>query len=273
MGRRAMWKGVVSFRKIRVPVKMYAAVESTGISFHLLHAKDHVRLRQQMVCGLENEPVPSEEIVKGLEVDENEYVLLEPDDLAELEPEMDRSIAVTSFVDTEEVDPRYFDRPYHLGPDGDATGYASLVEALGSSGRLGICHWSFRKRFYNGALGARDGVLELVTLRLGDEVVETKTLDLPEVGLTQKELKTATYLVEELTGTFDPTQYRDDFQKELLKLIETKAKGGKVSRRKVKEPKATDSKSLSALLEASLDEVRGRQSAADPKKKAQRKSA
>lgn len=256
MARRAIWKGVVTFGENRVPVKLYSAVISSGVSFHLLHDKDKVRLRQQMVCELENEPVPDEEVSKGLQIDDNEYVLLEPEDLAELEPDTDRNIEVEGFIAREEIDPRFYDRPYHLGPDGEGHKYASLAEALAESGKAAICHWTFRKRFYNGVLFVRQNLLELVTLRLAEEVVDTGELDLPQSGLSPKERKTARYLVEELSDPFDPAKYRNDFQNDLEKLVRTKARGGEVQKREIPRPEPPKSEELMELLEASLKQVR-----------------
>lgn len=257
MARRAIWKGVVSFENIHVPVKLYAAVENRSIPFHMLHDRDRVRLRQQMVCSKDNEPVPDDEIVKGLEVDDETYVVVGEEELAELEPEANRTIEVVSFVTPEEVDPRYFDRPYHLGPDGDERGYASLAKALAASDKLGICTWSFRKRFYNGALRSAGGVLVVLTLRTAEEVLDAGNLNLHEQSLSQKERKTAKHLVHELSEQFDPAKYHDEFQKQLQELVDTKAKGGKVMKRTVEKPEPTPSDALVEQLEASLKELEG----------------
>lgn len=258
MARRAIWKGVVTFGKIRVPVKLYSAVESVQVSFHLLHATDKVRLRQQLVCELEKEPVPDEEIVKGLEIGEHEYVLVEPGELAELEPESDRNIEVLGFTDAATIDPRYYDRPYHLAPDGEEHKYAALAEAIHRSGKVAVCHWTFRKRSYNGVIRAQEGALEVTTLRNADEVTAVGELDLPQVDLTQKELKTARYLIQELSDKFEPIRYHNEFREQLRDLVKTKAEGGEIEAREVPAPEPTESKDLMKLLEASLKEARKR---------------
>ncbi|MFP4106827.1 MAG: Ku protein [Phycisphaerae bacterium] len=257
MPRRAMFKGVISFADIRVPVKMYAAVESKEIRFHLLHDQDEVRLRQKMVCEKEDKPVPDEEIIKGLEVDDGKYILLTPEDLEEIQPETNRSIEVEGFTDFDSVDPRYYDRPYHLGPDGEEEKYMTLAQALQATGKMGVCHWSFRKRDYSGVLLSRSGdILELITLRTAGEVGAAGDLDLPEAKLSAKEKKTAGYLVDELTDEFDPSQYRNDFRDDLEDLIKTKAGGGKVKKRKAKKTEPTEAANLSDILEASLKEAK-----------------
>lgn len=256
MARRAIFKGIISFDGIRVPVKLYSAVEPYEISFHMLHDKDNVRLRRQLVCGLEKAPVPDDEIVKGLEVGDNEYVLVEPEDLAELEPETDRNINVLGFTSPEAIDPRFYDRPYHLGPDGEEHKYAALAKALEKSGKAAVCHWSFRRRSYNGALWSAQGSLRIVTLRLAEEVAGVEELGLPEVGLSKKERDTAGYLIRELSGKFDPSKYKNEFRDRLRDLVKTKAEGGKIEIREVEKPEASKPDELIGLLEASLEDIR-----------------
>jgi DNA end-binding protein Ku len=258
MARRAIWKGVISFADIRVPVKLYAAVERREVDFHLLHAADMVRLRQQLVCEREDAPVPGDEVVKGLEVEDGRYVLLDDDDLAELEPETDRTIHVDRFCPAQQLDPRLYDRPYHLGPDGEARKYAALARALENADTPGLCRWTFRKRSYNGVLRAVDGVLELTTLRLGAEVAPTDALHLETPGLSDKERTTAAYLVQELSEDFDPSRYRDDFHQRLMELVRTKAEQGAVKTRAAPRPEPTGSDELLASLKASLERIKER---------------
>lgn len=257
MARRAIWKGVLSFGKIHIPVRLYAAVEDRAIAFHLLHDKDRVRLRQQMVCTKDNEPVPDGEIVKGLEVGDEKYVVVGEAELAALEPESDRTIEVGPFIAPDGVDPRYFDRPYHLGPDGDETGYAALASALEAENRLGVCRWAFRKRFYNGVLRGEGGVLQLVTLRAAAEVRDPGELHLPQESLAKKERAMARRLIDELSEPFDPSQYQDEFRALLADLVQTKAKGGNVKKRSVRKPEPTEADALMKMLQTSLEELEG----------------
>jgi len=252
MAQRAIWKGVVSFAAVRVPVKLYSAVEEPPIPFCMLHDQDRVRLRQQLLCQRDGKPVPDDEIVRGLQVDEDEYVLVSDEELEALEPEGDRSIAVDRFVARGQVDARYFDRPYHLGRDGEPEKYAALAEALDASGHYGVCRWSFRRRAYTGMLYAAHGVLNLETLLTAGEIISTKELHLEKATVSQRERETGRYLVDQLTGDFDPRRYRNEFRKELEGLIAKKMHGGKLTKRSTAKPKLTESKGLLAALEASL---------------------
>ena len=132
MARRAMWKGVVTFGAVSVPVKVYSAVREQRVNFHLLHDDDKVRLQQQMVCPVDDKPVPEEEQVKGLALDDDKYVLLDPQELEELAPEAGRSIDVLRFVEAGHFDERFYDRGYYLGADGPAGPYEALLAGAGT---------------------------------------------------------------------------------------------------------------------------------------------
>lgn len=258
MPGRAIWKGTIRFARFEVPVKLYSAVRRGGeVEFHLLHGKDRVRVRQEMVCEKKDRPVPDDEIVRGLETGEGEYVLLDEEDLESLKPECDRDIEVIQFVSPEEVSPLHFERPYYLGPDEDEErAYASLARALSESGRNAICRWCFRNRSYNGMLFTREGVLRVVTLRLPGEIRDAAELEIPGEKPSKKEMKTASYLVGELSDEFAASNFRNDFRKELEKMIARKAKGGKIRKRKGPKRKRTESGELLEALEKSLRQAR-----------------
>src|SRR5688500_5951297 len=117
MAARAIWKGVISFGSVEIPVKLYSAVTDKSIHFRLLHAKDLVPVRQQMVNPETGDPVPSEEAAKAYPAGRNKLVLLEDEDLEKVEPKPSREIEVTRFVDPRQIDHRWYERPYYLGPD------------------------------------------------------------------------------------------------------------------------------------------------------------
>jgi len=257
MAGRAIWRGIVSFGICSVPIKLYTAVRSQRVDFHLLHDTDHERLRQRMVCPLDGEPVEREHIVKGFPLDDGRYVLVDPRELEALEPESSRTIEVLDYVDRGAIDARFFDRPYFLGPDGEDGPLASLAEGLAASGRLGICCWVMRKRTFLGALGCFDGTLCLVTLRRAEEIVSPETLSAPKAEVSDRELKTAKYLMDALSADFKPQAYKDVFRDEVRELVARKARGGTVKLKHVRLPKATASDGLLAALEASLKQARG----------------
>src|SRR5512134_3813386 len=181
MAGATIWKGYIHFGDIDVPVKLHTAVREERIQFHLLHKRDQVRLRQQMICPYEKQPVPAEEQSKGFEVEEGKYIIVDPEELEQTAPESNRMIEVHEFVKTEQIDPIFLDRVYYLEPDITAVqgkGYMALVKALKELDVAGICTWTMRKRSHFGALQGGGKVLRLSTLRYADEVIPAASLGL-----------------------------------------------------------------------------------------------
>jgi len=253
---RAIWKGVLKFGSAAVPVKVYSAVQDRDIHFHLLHDQDQVRLEQRMVNPVAGRTVGGDEIRKGFEAEPGLFVLLEDEELAELVPESSRDIEITHFLPAGAINNQWYDRPYYLGPDGNAGQYFALAEALAKANREGLARWVMRKRSYVGALRAEKGYLVLNTLRHADEVVPVSELEPPQGrALDKKEQAMAEQLVSVFRGKFDPEQYRDEYRQRVLKLVESKARGERIRLEKPK-PKKAPAKPLADLLAASVKAAR-----------------
>lgn len=251
MPARAMWKAELCLADVRVPVKLYAAVQDTKIHFRLLHAEDLAPVQQQMVDPERGEPVPKEALRRGIEVEKNVFVLLTDEEREAVEPESSRAIRVEQVVEPAQVDERWFDRPYYLGPDGDATEYFALAQALEKQGRLGIARWVMRKKRYVGALHGSDGYLMLETLRHDQEMVRVEPVAPPSHRAPDaRELALAEQLVGTLEDRFEPAEYRDEHREQVMALIKAKA-GGKTVRFP-KEKARERAGSLTEDLEASL---------------------
>jgi DNA end-binding protein Ku len=238
-----------------VPVKLHSAVKEERIQFHLLHRRDRVRLRQQMVCAYEKQPVPAEEQSKGFEVEDGKYVIVDPAEFEQTTPESSRMIEVHEFVKTGQIDPIFLDRLYYLEPDiQDIQGkeYNALVKALKELDVAGICTWIMRKRSYFGALQARGKMLRLNTLRYADEVIPVGSLELEDVPLSEKELKIGSELIEKMAAPFEPRKFENEHQKKLQEMIEKKARGEKIAVLVPRRLKPTKSDQLLQALEASL---------------------
>lgn len=249
-----IWKGHIHFGETDVAVKLHSAVRVERIQFNLLHARDHARLLQQMICAYEKKPVPAEEQTKGLEIEDGKYVVVDPKDLEAFVPESSRMIAVHEFVKTEEVDPMFLERTYNLEPDGsgEAVKYSALATNLDAMGVVGICTWSMRKRSYFGAIQGSGDTLRLNVFRYADEVISPKSLDLESVALSEKELKAGRELINQLTETFDPKKFKDEHQQKLQAMIDKKARGEKIAILAPRRQKVTDPDELLKVLEASL---------------------
>lgn len=252
MAGGTIWKGQIHFGDANVAVKLHAAIKEERIRFHLLHRGDQAKLHQQMICAYEKIPVPAEAQIKGFEVEEGKYIIVDPAELEETVPESSRSIEVHEFVKTEQIEPVFLDRVYYLEPDLHSEGYNELVEALQGMAVAGICTWAMRKRSYHGALQASGKILRLSTLRYADEVMPMTSLELREIPLSEKELKIGCDLINQLAAPFQPQKFTNEHQKRLQELIEKKARGEKITllRPKVLEPTASDK--LLQALEASL---------------------
>ncbi len=255
MAGATIWKGFIHFGDTDVAVKLHSAVREERIGFHLLHARDQARLRQQMVCALEKQPVPTEEQSKGFEVEDGKYIIVEPEELEQTVPESNRMIEILEFVKTAQIDPIFVDRVYYLEPDStnlQGKGYSALARALQEMEVAGICTWTMRKRTYFGALQANRKVLRLNTLRYADEVASVRSLELQEVALSEKELTIGSELIDKLTAPFEPRKFENEHQKKLQHMIEQKARGEKIAILAPKRLEPTGSGQLLQALEASL---------------------
>jgi DNA end-binding protein Ku len=253
--RGTIWKGQIHFGDIDVPVKLHSAVKEQRLQFHLLHQRDGVRLQQQWVCAYEKVPVPSAEQIKGFELEEGRYILVDPGELEETEPESSRLIEVHEFVKSNQIDPIYLDRAYYLEPDASVKNYNALAAALQEMEVSGVCTWTMRKRSYLGALQARGKVLRLQTLRYADEVIPVKSLDLQKYSLSEKELKIGSDLIDQLTVPFEPQKFVNEHQQKLQNLLEKKARGEKIAILRPRRLQPTAPDRLLEALEASLKKV------------------
>jgi DNA end-binding protein Ku len=257
MAARAIWKGEIKIAKTSVPVKLYSAVSPKSVHFRLLHKTDKAPVKQKMVNPETEEEVPRDRIKMAYPLGRGRLVLLEDEELAELDPEPSRDIEITRFVNPADIDHRWYERPYYLGPDGNTAAYFALAAALANKKKEGVARWVMRKKEYIGALVEEEGYLALITLRNAEQVIDAEALK-PPAGraLEKKEIAMAGQLIDALAGHFDPSKYRDEYRARVMELVETRAKGGKVQL-KVFRPKKTDEDKLANALEASLRKARG----------------
>ena len=255
MPARAMWKGVVRFGDVAVPVKLYSALEDRSVHFRLLHEPDQVPVKQELINPETGEVVPYAEAKRGFVTDANALVVLEPDELEEAEPEPSRDITILRFLPPEAIDHRWYIRPYWLGPDGSEDAYAALIAALERKGREGLARWTMRKKPYVGALRLHQGYPMLMTLRNEHQVVSADALPAPEgPDLDERELAMAKQLMEMLAAPFEPDAYEDEYRERVLELIAAKTKGETIQ---VEQPrKETRYEDLDQALRASLESIR-----------------
>jgi DNA end-binding protein Ku len=258
---RAIWKGVVKFSGVEVPVKLYSAVQERTVHFRLLHETNDEPVKQRMVNPDSGKVVEKEEVRRGYEVEDGTFILLEAEELEAAEPPPSRDIEVESFLPLDAIPHAYFDRAYYLGPDGDEEAYFTMAAALAESEQQGVVRWVMRKRDYAGAVRPHGDYLMVITLRNANEVVPASALPAPKGREPdEREVKMAKQLVSALEGDFDIAEYDDEYRKRVMDLVKTKAKGGTIDIRKFQR-KETAATSLVDTLEASLAEVKERKSA------------
>jgi DNA end-binding protein Ku len=228
----AIWKGAISFGLVQIPVGLYSAESAKELHFNLLDKRDLSPVSFERHNKTTGKPVAWNQIVKGYQYEKGEYVLLSEEDFKKANVEATETVDIMEFVETQSIDPVYFDKPYYLAPlKGGNKAYALLREALQRSGRVGIAKVVLRTRQHLGALMVRGPVLVLNLLRFGHEIRAYGDLALPPVGLkaagiSEKELDMANRLIDSLQGEWDPDKYRDDYYDDLLTLIERKWKAG-----------------------------------------------
>jgi DNA end-binding protein Ku len=260
---RAIWTGTISFGLLNVPVRMYSAVARRNIALREIRESDSARIKHRRVAEGTDEEVPYENIVKAYELSPGQYVPLSKDEMAALAPEKTRAIDVQDFVDIEEIDPMYFDSPYYLGPaEGAEKAYSLLAAAMESSGKAAIARFVFRNKEHLAAIRPTDGVLTLTTMRFHDEVVPPGELDdaLPDKKpkVAKREREMAEQLIDQLSTSFQPDAYRDEYREQLLALIEQKAEGKEIVAPEAEEPEATKAPDLMAALEESIAAAKGK---------------
>lgn len=252
--------GTLSFGLVSVPVKLYSAVTRRTVRFHQIHALDSGRIHQKHVCVLDGEEIPLEEIVKGYEIAPDRYVPVEARELQALEPLFTRTIQVEDFVELEEIDPIYFDHPYHVvpGPYG-ARSYRLLLHAMRDTGKVAIGRIVMRSKERLVAIRPRENAMLMLTMSYHDEV--NTTIGLRELEgieddgeVDERELDIARRLVASVAAPFDIERYHDTFREAILDLVDRKAAGEPLQLGATPEP-PPDSADLMKALEASLEKA------------------
>ena len=226
---RSIWKGSIAFGLVNVPVKVYSATEQHDIRFHQVHAKDGGRIKYDRICQECGKSVQFADIDKAYDSPDGERVILTDDDFDKLPAAEKHEIPVLEFVPTEQIDPILYDKSYFLEPDSSSPkAYVLLRETLEETERTALVHFTLRQKTRLAALRVRDDVLVIQTLLWPDEVRAAEFPSLEDAASARpQEVKMATSLVESMSSEFDPTEYTDDYQIELRKLIdETLANGG-----------------------------------------------
>jgi DNA end-binding protein Ku len=235
---KTIWKGAISFGLVTIPVKVYGATEEKTLKFNQLHAPDGGRIRYQRVCSLDGEEVSYQDIVKGYEYEKDHYVTLTDEELDSLPVRTARAIEIERFVDSEEIDPIYFQRSYYLVPEGTGLkAYHLLREAMSDDGKVAVAKVAFRDKEHLATVRLRENVLVLETMFWPDEIRPPRFDELDEeVELRPQEVKMARSLIDSLTDDFEPKDFRDEYRAALEDVIGKKVQGEEVTYAEPAEP-------------------------------------
>ena len=227
---RALWKGAISFGLVHVPVSLYPASKSEGLSFDMIDKRDFAPVGYKRYNKKTGEEVTREHIVKGYEYEKGEYVVITEEDFKQANVEATQTVDIVAFVDAASVAPYYYDTPYYLEPGKRGEkGYTLLREVLARTGRVAIANVVIRSRQHLAAVIPVDRVLVMNTLRFANEIRSMEDLSLPEAGaksLTEKEIAMGQRLVDDMTEKWKPEQYKDTYSDDLMARIEKRIKAG-----------------------------------------------
>src|SRR3954465_5427257 len=227
---RAIWSGSISFGLVNIPVKLFNAVSRKSVSFNQIDKRTGSRIKYQKVSAADGSEVPRAARVKGYELASGDFVLIDDDELAALDPEAARTIDIEEFVDLAEIDPIFYDSAYYLAPDkAPVKPYALLAEAMERSQKVGIARFVMRSKQYLAAVRPKDGKLLLSTMVYADEVNDTDGISelesVEKVEVNDRELAMAEQLIAPLSTDFEPAKFEDTYRNRVLDLIERKAAG------------------------------------------------
>ena len=228
---RAIWKGAISFGLVHIPVELYPAESRHGLDLDMLDKRDFAPVGYKRYNKDTGKDIDWNDIVKGYEYEKGKYVVLTDEDLKRANVEATQTIDILSFADAEEIPPVYFEQPYYLKPArGGAKVYVLLRETLKRAGKVGIAQVVIRTKQHVAALLPMDDVIVLNLLRYHDELRSPDELELPDTkdkkaAVTDKEVKMALSLLEDMTEVWHPEQYHDTYRDDVMALVEKKIEG------------------------------------------------
>ena len=288
MGKeRALWTGAISFGLVTIPVRLYPATVSHDVAFHQYEEKTGRRIHLKRVAEHTGREVPYQKIVKGYQVAKGKVVLIEPEELEVLEPKKTRTIELEQFVDLHDIDPIYWDRAYHVGPDnhpGARKSYELLRRAMDETGRVGIGRFVMRTKEYLVTIRPLGEGLALETMFFPDEIRDQHEVVSggKKLAVSARELDMAKQLIASFEQKWNPKGLEDTYRGRVMELIHKKARGEEIVREEAPEPEG-EVIDLMQALKASLSDSRkaagkgargqGRKGKAGPRRRGSKRAA
>lgn len=221
---RPLWKGSLSFGLVTIPVGLYSAEDQADLKFTLLDSRNLSRVRYQRINEETGEEVPWNDIVKGFEHNEGNYVVVTDEDFKKAAVEQTKTIAIEDFVDKADIDPVYFATPYYALPEKTGShAFEVLRRALERTGKVGIAKVVIRTRQHLAAVVPHKNLMLVHVLRFNQEIREAPALPESKAKVGEKELDMAERLIDAMVGEWKPEKYHDEYHDALLKWIRAKA--------------------------------------------------
>jgi len=256
---RAYWKGFLRLSLVSIGVQIYNAIESKSeISFRQIHKPSGRRVNyEKVVPGVGK--IDNADIAKGYEVDADTYVLLEPEEIDAIKLESKRTIDLVQFVDAEEIDYRFFERPYFLVP-ADAMageGYAVIRDALRKTGKVGLAQITISGREWLVGVAPLEDGLVMEMLRYADELRNPAEYfdEVPSAKPDKEMVDLAVQLIEKKSQPFDAAKYKDHYATALRELVQDKLKGRRIVAAQEERPQGSNVVDLMEALKRSIGQT------------------
>jgi len=246
MAPRAQWKGFLKFGEVSCPVALYTATSTSDrISFHTLNRATGNRVKREFIDSETGKPVPREDQIKGYEINKDDYIALEPEEIAATVPESDKVLRVQAFLACSDIDDVYFDRPYYLAPSTRASeeAFALIREGMRKRQVAAIAQAVLFRRMRTLLIRAHGKGLIATTLNFDYEVRSAKEAfdDVPEMKIKGEMLDLAKHIIDTKQGTFDASEFDDRYEAALTELVKAKIEGKAIPKRRAqKVEKPTD---------------------------------
>ena len=250
---RPIWKGMISFGLVSVPVVLYPAEQSHTLSFSMLDKHDFSPIGYKRYNKTTGKEVPWNDIVKGYEYEKDQFVVMSEEDFRRANVQQARSVDIVTFVDAGSIPPQYFQTPYYLVPDARGQKvYALLRETMRSTGKIGVGQVVIRTTHHLAAVVPVDDALMMITMRYANEIRDRKEFDFPStsmksVGVSAKELELARRLIDDMAGAWNPEEFEDTYNEDLMNRIEEKVKRGETHVLTKPEGEATERRSAQVI--------------------------
>lgn len=261
---RTLWKGAISFGLVHIPIALHSATAEQSLNFDWLDKRSMDPVGYKRINKKSGKEIEKENIVKGIEYEDGQYVVLAPEEIEAAYPKTTQTIEIEAFVPVADIPLLYFDRPYYTSPINKGQKvYALLREILRKNDKAAIARVVIQTKQHLAALIPHGPMLVLYLLRWADEIRSFEQLPLPEegikaAGLTDKEIKMGELLVADMSTDWNPEAYKDSFKEQILTLVEQKIKAGQTESVTPLEPQEATGPSatiydLTELLQRSLN--------------------